>query len=116
MIKNKFAENLKEVMYENSITQTYLANKLGVRQQTVSNWLKGYNEPDFTTLLRICELLNSTPNKLFDYEETSEDYNNKINVSDDERYILNEYKKLTSLDKQRIVSYMAVCNTKVETK
>lgn len=115
-MKNKFAENLKEAMCENSITQTYLANKLCIRQQTVSRWINGYHEPDFTTLLRICELLNSTPNKLFDYEETSEDYNNKIKVSDDERYILNEYKKLSSLDKQRIVSYMAVCNTKVVTK
>ena len=60
----KFAKNLKTAMYENKMTQTELAKKLGTTQQTVSRWLQGINEPDLNTLTLICIYLNETPNDL----------------------------------------------------
>ena len=61
--------------------QSELALKLQTTQQTVSRWLKGINEPDLDTLLKICLYLNETPNSLLGYDEIPkeifEEYKNK---------------------------------------
>ena len=51
------------------MAQSELALKLQTTQQTVSRWLKGINEPDLDTLLKICLYLNETPNSLLGYDE-----------------------------------------------
>ena len=68
----KFPENLREALTIHEITQQNLANHLGTTQQTVSRWLKGINEPDFTTLLEICLYLDETPNSLLGYDDITE--------------------------------------------
>ena len=65
----KFAKNLKTAMYENKMTQTELAKKIGTTQQTVSRWLQGINEPDLNTLTLICIYLNETPNDLLGFTD-----------------------------------------------
>ena len=65
----KFSKNLQIAMNENKMTQTALANKLGTTQQTVSRWLQGINEPDLSTLLRICIYLNEEPNDLLGFTD-----------------------------------------------
>ena len=61
------------------MAQSELALKLQTTQQTVSRWLKGINEPDLDTLLKIC--FNETPNSLLGYDEIPkeifEEYKNK---------------------------------------
>ena len=65
----KFSENLKVALAVNNKTQKELAEQVGTTQQTVSRWLSGINEPDFTTLLEICIFLNETPNSLLGFDE-----------------------------------------------
>ena len=64
-----FSKNLRKAMIENQMTQTTLANKLGTTQQTVSRWLQGINEPDLSTLIRICIYLNEEPNDLLGFSD-----------------------------------------------
>ena len=64
-----FKENLKTALQNNGLSQAQLAEKLGTTQQTVSRWINGINEPDFTTLLEICKILNETPNSLLGLED-----------------------------------------------
>lgn len=64
-----FKENLNAAMKLNKLTQKQLAERLGTTQQTVSRWLNGKNEPDFSTLLKICSILNETPNSLLGLED-----------------------------------------------
>lgn len=64
-----FTENLKIALTQNNMTQKQLAKLLGTTQQTVSRWLTGVNEPDLSTLLKICKLLNETPNSILGYDE-----------------------------------------------
>lgn len=52
----KFAENLKTLRISFGITQKALATMLGVDQRTVSAWEKKVCEPDFNTLLKLCEI------------------------------------------------------------
>ncbi len=52
----KFAENLKALRLSFGIKQKELANMLGVDQRTVSAWENRVCEPDFNTLLKLCEI------------------------------------------------------------
>lgn len=53
----------------NQMYQRDLAELLGVKQQTVSKWLLGLNQPDHETLIKICLYLNETPNSLLGFDD-----------------------------------------------
>ena len=46
-----------------------LSEKLGTTQQTVSRWVNGINEPDLSTLIEICKILNETPDSLLGFDD-----------------------------------------------
>lgn len=43
-------ERIKELMRSEGLTQTALAEKIGIKQNTISAWLLGKNEPSITSL------------------------------------------------------------------
>ena len=45
-----FAERLRELRKKNNVTQSQLAEKLGVASVTVSIWERGVRRPEFETL------------------------------------------------------------------
>ena len=53
-----FAERLRELRKKNNVTQSQLAEKLGVASVTVSIWERGVRRPEFETLDNICEFFN----------------------------------------------------------
>ncbi len=52
-------------------TQKWLANELGKTENTVSNWVKNYNQPSVEELYRIADLLNCTVAELLVEKENS---------------------------------------------
>lgn len=62
-----FGKNLKLALVDNGITQKQLAEHLKTTQATVSRWIKGINEPDLATFLKICLFLNENPNDLLGF-------------------------------------------------
>ena len=58
----KFAENLKLLRTAKKLTQSQLANLLGIDQRTVSAWEKRVCEPDFTMLKKLCEIFDEDYN------------------------------------------------------
>jgi len=54
----EFIEILKDLMQEKNLTQTELANKVGVKQSQVSEWLKGKSKPGYDSLKAICLALD----------------------------------------------------------
>lgn len=60
----KFAENLKNLRATYKMTQSQLAKLLDVDQRTVSAWEKKICEPDFKTLLKLCEIFEEDFNGL----------------------------------------------------
>ena len=69
-IKNtKLGNNLRNALLARGMTQQKLAENLGTTQQTISRWLQGVNEPDLSMLLKICDVLDETPNSLLGFEE-----------------------------------------------
>lgn len=53
-----FDEILNEFLICNGMTQTTFANKIGVKQSQVSEWLKGKAKPGYDILKRMSVSLN----------------------------------------------------------
>lgn len=58
MKKINFNENLKNLRKSKGLTQCQLAKILSVDQRTISAWEKGICEPNFSILLKLCELFD----------------------------------------------------------
>lgn len=61
--------NLKDLRKSLKLSQTELADKLGVTQPTVSAWESGKCAMDSMTVHKLCTLFNITPNQLYGYPE-----------------------------------------------
>lgn len=49
------AERIKELMKEENLTQTKLAENIGVKQNTVSAWVLGKKEPNIKSLWALAD-------------------------------------------------------------
>lgn len=57
---------IKRRLEELNMTQSELAEKIGVNRSAVSRWISGQTKPDFDTLLRVAKELQIDPMKLLD--------------------------------------------------
>ena len=64
-----FTERLKELRLKKGLTQTELGEKVGVKQNTFTNWEKGKREPSFENLIKLADLLEVTLDWLFGREQ-----------------------------------------------
>ena len=62
-------KNILESIKVKGITQTELAKLLGVKQNTVSQWINGVNEPNCQTIVKLCYVLEITPNEIFGWKD-----------------------------------------------
>lgn len=53
-----FAERLKQLREENGYNQEYIADYLGVKQQTYSRYENNVSEPDLNTIRKLTTLFN----------------------------------------------------------
>lgn len=53
---DEFLKRFRKLVYENSISQTELARKLGVSKQSVSFWLAGTRSPKVDTVRKIADI------------------------------------------------------------
>lgn len=60
-----FGENLKKARKRCGLTQRQLADLVGAKHNSVSNWETGQNEPDTQTIRKLCDTLSVTANDLF---------------------------------------------------
>lgn len=56
--REKISENIRKYRKMSGISQTELANYLGVSKAAVSNWEKGINGVDTDTLFKIADILH----------------------------------------------------------
>lgn len=54
------AERIKELMKEENLNQVRLAEKIGVKQNTISAWLSGKKEPCITSLWKLADFFEVT--------------------------------------------------------
>lgn len=53
------ASRIKELMKENNLNQVSLAEKIGLRQNTISAWLLGKKEPSIRSLWLLADYFNT---------------------------------------------------------
>ena len=59
-----FAERLKERARQLGLSDAEIARRVGLEERRYGHYVRGAREPDFATLLRICAVLDVTPNDL----------------------------------------------------
>ncbi|MBR3632261.1 MAG: helix-turn-helix transcriptional regulator [Elusimicrobiaceae bacterium] len=64
--KEKILKKIKVAMAESGISQTQLAQKLGITQAAVSAWFKGKGTPNIDTISRVADTLKKPINYFFD--------------------------------------------------
>jgi len=63
--------NIRYLRKKHKLNQTQLAEKMGVAQTTVSDWETGDNEPNFGTIIKLCDLFRVNPTEILgaDFEK-----------------------------------------------
>ena len=69
IVRNKFAQRLKELRLESGLTRQQLADQLNVSVRLLSYWENGQRECNFDTLITLATLLNSTTDYLLGKSE-----------------------------------------------
>lgn len=65
-----FAERLIELRKEKNLNQNYLATYMGVSQVSISNWERGFKEPNFQSLIDLSNLFGVTCDYLLGVSDT----------------------------------------------
>ena len=58
-IQVQVASRIKELMKENNLNQVGLAEKIGLKQTTISAWLLGKKEPSIRSLWLLADYFNT---------------------------------------------------------
>src|SRR5271169_4901612 len=59
-----FAKRLRDRARQMKLSDAEVARRSGLAERRYGHYVRGTREPDFTTLLRICAVLDATPNDL----------------------------------------------------
>lgn len=62
------AERIKELRQEKNISQSVLAQKIGVSQKAIDYWERGINEPKATYIVRLADFFDVSTDYLLGRE------------------------------------------------
>ena len=63
-----FGEKIKEARLAQNLNQEELAERIGSKYRSVSTWENGTAKPDYATLIRLCDVLKTSPNHLLGFD------------------------------------------------
>ena len=63
-----FGEKIKEARLAQHLNQEELAERIGSKYRSISTWENGTAKPDYATLVRLCEVLKTSPNHLLGFD------------------------------------------------
>lgn len=72
-------ERLREKISQLGLTQQRAADRLGISQSRLNQYLKDKREPDGKMFLHICETFGVTPNWLYGFDDDSGSVSSKVN-------------------------------------
>jgi transcriptional regulator with XRE-family HTH domain len=67
-------DKIKDLRIELGITQKELGEKIGVNPNTITNYEKGYREPDINTLNKLADIFECTVDYLMDRVNNKDEY------------------------------------------
>ena len=103
MNQEKIGKFISKCRKEKNMTQSELAEKLGVTDKSIGNWENGRNMPDLSLFKPLCNELDISINDLLSGEKISrEDYQEKfeeniVNTIDYSTKKINKYNNIVGL-------------------
>ena len=64
-----FIEILKEIMIDFNLNQSQLAEKIGLKQSQISEWLKGKSKPGYDSIKSLCLALDISADRILGLNE-----------------------------------------------
>ena len=64
-----FIDILKDIMIDYNLNQSQLADKIGLKQSQVSEWLSGKSKPGYDSIKTICLALDISADRLLGLDE-----------------------------------------------
>ena len=71
-IMEKLNMNIRNFRQFRGITQQEMARRLGKSKNVISNWERGDNSPNPDEIVKLCEILEVTPNQIFGWDPLPE--------------------------------------------
>lgn len=90
-----FNEALKKARKAKGLTQDDVAQALGAKNTTISNWENGVSRPDVDTLVLLCRLYEISPNDILEY------YNDDLSDAEQRYYLDPEAAEIAQEVQQR---------------
>lgn len=95
-----FATQLRQARKRKKMTQKELAEAVGIRHNTVSNWEAGRNQPDSDTVRALCAALEVDSNYFFETDPV------ESQLSGVEFALFGEVRQLSEQDKQDVLEFI----------
>lgn len=99
-IKEIVANNLRYFRELKDLTQRELAEKMGVKYNTISSWENGPNSINISDLMKFCDLLDISIDEMFKQEKKTA---LSIRLSERESYALSLFKNLSEDDQLKFI-------------
>ena len=93
-----FGEKLKLLRNSKKLSQMQLATLIDVKHNSVSDWEHNRHYPDVHIILKLCDILETTPNYLITDIEVEENLYNEESIA----RLLSYYSKLSDKDKETV--------------
>lgn len=105
--KEIFSERLKELMIDNNETTYSIGELLNLSATTISRYRDGKMSPKITTIYSIANHFNVNPVWLmgYDVEKNLNLTDDKVDLSTEEKILIEKFKKLDSEDKVKVIDY-----------
>ena len=96
--------NLKEIRTKRKISQSKLADAIGVSRSTIAMWETGGSQPDNDNLKSLSQYFSVTTDYLLGREDNTKTLEEQL--SGKEFALLGNFRELTPEDQEDVVSYM----------
>lgn len=108
---------IKELREEQNLTQKDLGQKLGIAGHNIGDWERNKCEPSIEMLTKIADIFECSIDYLTGREDEFGIINKNIEITEEEKIIINEYRKLLPMYKKIIKQQLEVFNeSNIESK
>ncbi len=107
------SERIFKILNEKHMSQSAFAKKVGLSGSTISDWKNKKTNPSADKIMRICEVLEMTPEQLLtgkgideDYDKATENVKEGFVITNTDKRILEDYHSLKDAQRKRLLKYM----------
>lgn len=110
----EISSRIFELIKKKGLTQKAFSKMTNIPESTISDWKNKKLNPSVDKINSICRALEVTPSYLLGYEEKVEDANASdyvVDGADDERFLIESYRKADLEIKNRVISFLSSYET-----